>query len=50
MTESEMVKLCMVLIPILAMFVPAVIGGIIEEIGNYKSKDCFRLEPNEDFF
>ena len=44
MTESEMVKLCMVLIPILAMFVPAVIGGIIEEIGNYKSKDCFKGE------
>ena len=42
MTESEIVKMCVVMLPILAMFVSAVIGGIIEEIGNFKSKDCFK--------
>lgn len=42
MSESEMVKMCVVMLPILAMFVSAVIGGIIEEIGNFKNKDCFK--------
>ena len=44
MSESEIVKMCVVLIPILVMFVSAVIGGIIEEIGNFKNKDCFKDE------
>ena len=42
MSESEMVKMAVLLVPILVMFVSAVIGGIIEEIGNFKSKDCFK--------
>ena len=35
-------KMAVLLVPILVMFVSAVIGGIIEEIGNFKSKDCFK--------
>ena len=42
MSESEMVKIAVLLVPILVMFVSAVIGGIIEEVGNFKSKDCFK--------
>ena len=42
MSESEMVKMAVLLVPILVMFVSAVIGGIIEEIGNFKNKDCFK--------
>lgn len=49
MSESEMVKMCMVLIPMLAMFVPAIIGGIIEEIGNCKNRDCFKDDEAQAF-
>ena len=42
MSESEVVKMAVLLVPILVMFVSAVIGGIIEEIGNFKNKDCFK--------
>lgn len=44
MSESEFVKMCAVMIPTVIMIVSAIIGGIIEEIGNYKNKDCFKDE------
>ena len=44
MTESEMVKLCVVLIPIVAMVLATVVECIIEAVGNYKYKDCFKDE------
>ncbi len=49
MTESEMAKMAFVMLPILAMFVPAIIGGIIEEIGNCKNRDCFKDEEAQAF-
>ena len=49
MSESEMVKMAVLLVPILVMFVSAVIGGIIEEIGNFKSKDCFKDDEAQAF-
>ena len=44
MSESEMVKLCVVLIPIVAMVLATVVECIIEAVGNYKYKDCFKDE------
>ena len=44
MSESEMVKMCVVLIPMLAMFVPAVIGSIVELIRHRKNKGLFKDE------
>ena len=42
MNESEMVKMCVVMLPMLAMFVPAVIGSIVELIRHRKNKDLFK--------
>lgn len=44
MAESEIVKMCVVLIPMLAMFVPAIIGGIIEMIKDRKSVDLSKTK------
>lgn len=49
MSESEMVKMAVMMFLILAMLVPAIIGGIIETITNYKNKDCFKDEEAQAF-
>ena len=48
MSESEMVKMCVVLIPMLAMFVPAIIGGIIEMIKDRKSVDLSKTKEGKE--
>ena len=41
MTESEIVKMCVVLVPVAWIMLVAVIGGIISMISDYKHRnDC----------
>ena len=44
MTESEVVKMAVVMLPIVAMVLATVVECIIEAVGNYKYKDCFKDE------
>lgn len=41
MTESEMVKLCVVLVPMACVMLAVIIGGIVEMVSDYKHRnDC----------
>ena len=41
MTEVEMIKMCVVLVPMACIMLVALIGGIIEVISGYKHRnDC----------
>ena len=41
MTESEIVKMCVVLVPVAWTMLVAVIGGVIEAVSDYKHRnDC----------
>ena len=44
MTESEIVKMCVTLLPFIAFVVPAIIGGIIEMIKDRKSVDLSKTK------
>ena len=41
MTESEMVKMCIVVVPMACIMLVALIGGIVEMVSDYKHRnDC----------
>lgn len=41
MTESEMVKMCVVLVPMACVMLAVIIGGIVEMVSDYKHRnDC----------
>lgn len=47
MTESEVVKMSVVMLPVVAMVLATVVECIIEAVGNYKYKDCFKDEESK---
>ena len=44
MTESEMIKMCVVLVPVIWTVVVFLAGQIVEEVRNYRNRDLFKDE------
>ena len=44
MSESEMIKMCVVLVPVIWTVVVFLAGWIVEEVRNYKARDLFKDE------
>ncbi len=44
MTESEMIKMCVVLVPMAWITVVLLAGWIVEEVRNYRNRDLFKDE------
>lgn len=44
MTESEVVKMAVVLVPMAWIAVVLLIGWIVEEVRNYRNRDLFKDE------
>lgn len=44
MSESEMIKMCVVLVPVIWIAVVLLAGWLVEEVRAYKSRDLFKDE------
>ena len=47
MSESEMIKMCVVLVPVIWTVVVFLAGWIVEEVRNYKNRDLFKDEESQ---
>ena len=47
MTESEAVKMAVVLVPVIWTVVVFLAGWIVEEVRNYKNRDLFKDEESQ---
>lgn len=47
MTESEVVKMAVVLVPVIWTVVVFLAGWIVEEVRNYKNRDLFKDEESQ---